>query len=73
MSSDTKENNVVKVEYKEDEVLDLNPIVIPFSLFFPKKQHDIYDGSEKISFNKRDPLYKAILLQEFDLKKNSEK
>ncbi|MFW9822595.1 MAG: hypothetical protein ACFFE4_06655 [Candidatus Thorarchaeota archaeon] len=73
MSSETKENKFVMVENKEDEFLDLNPFVIPFSLFFPKKHNDIYDGSENIPFNKRDPLYQIIFLQEFDLKENSEK
>lgn len=56
----------VKIEYKEEkEFFDLKRVVTPFSLFFLKDERYIYDGSEKIPFSRRDPLYKTILLQEF--------
>ena len=56
----------VKIEYKEEEeFFDLKRVVTPFSLFFLKDERYIYDGSEKILFSRRDPLYKTILLQEF--------
>ncbi len=66
MSSRSIKKKFVKIEYKEEaEYFDLKRVVIPFSLFFPKDERFIYDGNEKIPFNKRDPLYKTILLQEF--------
>ncbi len=64
MSSKSIKKRFVEIEY-EEEVLNLKRIIIPFSLFFLKDERFIYDGSEKIPFGKRDPLYKTILLQEF--------
>ena len=54
--------------YMEISKLNFNisEIVIPFSkLFRNYKSPDIYSGNEKIPFNKRDPKYKMILMQEF--------
>lgn len=65
MSSKSIEKKFVKIEYKEEDYFDLKRAVIPFSLFFLKDKQNIYDGSEKIPFNRRDPLYKTILLHEF--------
>lgn len=65
MSSKSIDKKFVKVVYKEEENLDLRSIVIPFSLFFLRHEKYIYDGSEKMLFSKRDPLFKSIFLQEF--------
>jgi hypothetical protein len=65
MSSKAINKKFVKIEFEEEDGFDLNRIIIPFSLFFPKNEHFIYDGSEKIPFSKRDPSFKTIFLQEF--------
>jgi len=66
MSSKSEEKKFITIEYiEEEEGLDLKRIVIPFSYYFRKDKSFIYDGSEKIPFSKRDPLYKNILLREF--------
>jgi len=62
MSSKSLDKKFVKIEFKEE---DLKRVVIPFSSVFLKNEKFIYDGSEKVPFSKRDPLYKTILLQEF--------
>jgi len=64
MSSESIKKRFVEIEYEEDD-FSLKRIIIPFSLFFLKNERFIYDGSERIPFNERDPLYKTILLQEF--------
>lgn len=64
MSSKSIKKRFVEIEY-EEEYFNLKRIIIPFSLFFLKDERFIYDGSEKIPFSKRDPLYKTILLHEF--------
>ncbi len=47
---------------------DLSKIIIPFSKMFKScKQIDIYSGTEKIPFKKRDLEYKMILRQEFSI------
>ena len=65
MSSKSPEKKFVTIDYTEEDSFDIKRVVIPFSLFFPKREHLIYDGSEKIRFHKRDPLFKTILIQEF--------
>ncbi|MHA2280732.1 MAG: hypothetical protein ACXAC5_07760 [Promethearchaeota archaeon] len=65
MSSKSTEKKFVKIEEIEEDIINIKLIVIPFSLVFPKKEHFIYDGSEKIPFQKRDSLYQSILLREF--------
>ena len=65
MSSKSIEKKFVKIAYKEKEDLDLKRIIIPFSYYFRKDERFIYDGSEKIPFSKRDPLFRTVLLQEF--------
>ena len=64
MSSKSIKKRFVEIEYEEED-FSLKRIIIPFSLFFLKIERFIYDGSERIPFNERDPLYKTILLQEF--------
>ncbi len=65
MSSKSPEKRFVKFEYKEEDYFDLKRAIIPFSYIFRKDEKFIYDGSEKMLFSKRDPLYKDILLREF--------
>ena len=66
MSSKSIDKKFVKIdEYKDEEFFDLKRVIIPFSLVFLKVGKFIYDGSEKIPFSRRDPLYKKILLNEF--------
>lgn len=67
--------NLDKIYYENDEELygntleadvDYSKIVIPFSkIFKSNKPKDIYSGTEKIPFRKRDLEYKLILRQEF--------
>ncbi|TFG09040.1 MAG: hypothetical protein EU539_00580 [Promethearchaeota archaeon] len=41
-------------------------LAIPFSSLIEKKSPpDIYDGTESIPFEKRDPLFKSIMRKEF--------
>lgn len=74
MSSKSIEKKFIEFEQKEEEYFDLKRVIIPFSLVFLKSEQFIYNGTEKIPFSKRDPLYKAIFLQEFrdgkDINKN---
>ena len=65
MSSKSIEKKFVEIEQKEEEYFDLKRVIVPFSLVFLKGEQFIYNGTEKIPFSKRDPLYKTILLQEF--------
>ncbi len=65
MSSKSITKRFVKIEYKEEDVFNLKSVIIPFSLFFLKDERFTYDGREKMPFDKRDPLFKIILLQEF--------
>ena len=47
--------------------LELERIIIPFSTFIPRRStEDIYTGKEKIPFQERHPIYKAILKLEFE-------
>jgi len=68
--SPKKEKNepvVIKImDYDNLEVV-LSRIIIPFSEVM-KNSHvpDVYAGYEKIPFEKRYPLYQAIMKQEFD-------
>lgn len=66
MSSKSVDKNFVKIEYEgKEKYFDLRRVIIPFHLFFLKNESFIYDGSEKMPFSKRDPLYKTIFLREF--------
>jgi len=40
-------------------------IFVPFSSFFGIREKFIYTGEEKIPFQKKHPLYKSIMLDEF--------
>ena len=52
-------------EYGEIELV-LSRVIIPFSeVLKSSNAPDIYVGYEKIPFEKRDPIYKSIMRQEF--------
>jgi hypothetical protein len=62
------ETNTSK-ECSRRKIININDILIPFYKFGEnKKSKDIYDGSEKIPFNERDPKYISILKGEFAYK-----
>ena len=53
------------LEYDNLEII-LSKIVVPFSKFEKvSSAPDLYSGSEKISFQARDPLYRSVMRQEF--------
>jgi hypothetical protein len=65
---DSSSDKTGMIDLLDDENLEniLSQIVIPFSeVIQTPLDTDIYKGYEKIPFKMRDPLYKAILLQEF--------
>ena len=43
----------------------LKNVIIPLSSIFTAKERYIYSGEEKIPFNKRHPVYRVLLLNEF--------
>ncbi|MFX1357191.1 MAG: hypothetical protein ACFFA8_07875 [Promethearchaeota archaeon] len=48
-------------------VLNKSNVIIPFSEFFNKEtRKDIYDGNEKLPFNKKHPIFKALMRIEFE-------
>ena len=65
MSSKSIDKKFVKIEYEEEDHFDVKHCIIPFSELFPKPEVFIYDGTEKMSFRKRESLFRTILLQEF--------
>jgi hypothetical protein len=65
MSSKSVDEKSVHIEFETKEVFQVKDITIPYSLIFRKQESFIYSGEEKISFKKRHPLYKLILLNEF--------
>ena len=60
------ESLIIKIsDYDSIEVI-LSELIIPFSeVLKTSNTLDIYCGYEKIPFEKRDPLYKSIMRQEF--------
>jgi len=66
--------DVKKNKYRNsyDGIIDsqehkLQRFIIPFSTFMPRRSaEDIYTGKEKIPFQERHPIYKAILKLEFE-------
>ena len=63
-SIDKKFQGILDQEIELEEPLNFNKIIIPFSKFYKPTQY-IYYGNEKIPFNKRHPIYQAILRNEF--------
>ena len=68
-----KFKNIIEENIPEEPV-DVKELVIAFSDFIKSKSF-IYNGNEKIPFNKRHPIYQAILRNEFttELKHNTKK
>ena len=57
---------IIEISNYETMELVLTEILVPFSeILKTKGTPDIYSGYEKIPFEKRDPLYKSIMRQEF--------
>jgi hypothetical protein len=57
---------VIEISEYEAIELVLSKIIIPFSeVLKASNAPDIYVGYEKIPFEKRDPMYKSIMRQEF--------
>ncbi len=71
MGLETEENRkhdtlVIKISEYESVELVLSKIIIPFSeVLKASNAPDIYFGNEKIPFEKRNPIYKSIMRQEF--------
>ena len=63
-SIDKKVQEALDQEIEFEEPLNFNKIMIPFSKFY-KPTKFIYYGHERIPFRKRDPIYQAILRNEF--------
>ncbi len=67
-ASKKKEHGPIIIEITNYDNFDemLSKIVIPFSeVLGTSNVPDVYMGYEKISFERRDPLYKTIMRQEF--------
>ena len=70
-------NLSLKVEYKKivdveqeveetDVFLDISRLIIPFSVAFNTNHTpDIYNGEELIPFEKRDSVFRKLLINEF--------
>ncbi|MFX1504182.1 MAG: hypothetical protein ACFFDH_24695 [Promethearchaeota archaeon] len=65
MSSKSVEKNIEEIPVLDiEEPIRLKNVIIPFSKF-SKTEKLIYYGHEKIPFQKRHPIYQAILRNEF--------
>jgi hypothetical protein len=65
MSSKSVEKNIEEIQVLDvEEPIKLKNVIIPFSKF-SKTEKFIYYGHEKIPFQKRHPIYQAILRNEF--------
>lgn len=65
MSLESIEKKNQENNFSIKESLNLNALIIPFSLFFTHHEDYIYTGEEKIPFKLRHLEYKKILLSEF--------
>jgi hypothetical protein len=68
MSSESIDKRFHDFILKKEVIFNIKDIVIPFTQIFPKNEEFIYNGSEKIPFKNRHPIYKAIFLNEFQIK-----
>ena len=67
-ASKKEEHESIIIEIVNYDNLDviLSKIVVPFSkVLGTSAVPDVYEGYEKIPFEKRDPLYQTIMRQEF--------
>ena len=69
MSSKSLDKKSLKIPVKDftiENPLNFKNIVIEFSNFGKSEKYNyIYSGNEKIPFHKRDPIYQAIIRNEF--------
>ena len=69
MSSQTVEKKIVIFscdDSDKENSINFNEIIIPFSNFGSSQSPAyIYNGNEHIKFNKRHPVYRKLLLNEF--------
>jgi len=68
LSLKVEHKKIVEVgqEVEEFDVLDISRLIIPFSVAFNTNHTpDIYDGEELIPFEKKDSLFKKLLINEF--------
>ncbi|MFW9873339.1 MAG: hypothetical protein ACFFG0_09570 [Candidatus Thorarchaeota archaeon] len=65
-SLDKKYDGITIKEIKENTPINFSVIIIPFHQFGKMRNSSyIYDGSGKIPFRERDPVYQAIFRNEF--------
>ena len=63
---DKHEPVVIEIVDYETIELVISKIIVPFSeVLKASSAPDVYFGYEKIPFEKRDPIYKSIMKQEF--------
>ena len=70
MSSQVENKNIVliKCEPLEEDSIDFNKIIIPFSDFgASKKPSYIHDELETMKFKERHPFFQSTLLSEFGI------
>lgn len=67
-TQEDREHNSLSIEISEYKTLELaiSEIIIPFGeVLKASNVPDIYSGYEKIPFEKRNPIYRSILREEF--------
>jgi len=70
MSSQVENKNIDLIKYEplEEDSIDFNKILIPFSDFgTSKKPSYIHDELETMKFKERHPFFQATLLSEFGI------
>ncbi len=71
MSSHTIEKKIiifpcVDTETDKEDSIDFHEIIIPFSKFGISQSIEyIYTGNENLEFDKRHPIYRRLLINEF--------
>ena len=69
MSLKVEHKKIVEIGQEVEEAnvfLDISRLIIPFSVAFNTNHTpDIYDGEELIPFDKKDSLFKKLLIDEF--------
>lgn len=67
--TEKEEESEIKIDIRTDLELEyvLSQIIITFTIFLDNNHEpDIYTGHEKISFQQRHPIYKALMRTEFE-------
>ncbi|HEC40927.1 MAG TPA: hypothetical protein ENI29_21965 [bacterium] len=65
MSSEIKKKKYQGPEEIIEDFFDIKTVIFPFSLMLREKEKYIYSGEEKMLFQKRHPIYRFLLLNEF--------